>query len=765
MAGNYFGGMQTEVISGNTYIALPTTAAMVSLFYDSLDRLKAKKHDGSIIDLSNYTLIQTISSNLYALVEQKANDSDVVHITGFENILGPKLFSSDITVNGTLYFNGDIVGNLPPGVIVNDISAGPISIVGGGYVVVSTDLLTKTITISSNDSQVVHISGFEDITGPKLFSNDVTVNGTLYFNGDLVGNVPIGTAEDGVYTDGLFTDLVPTTPVGTAVDRFNEVLKALAPSPAPPLSDTSINNTGVAGKLSFGSSSPISGYINVPTKDINSSVGTSEVINDGGNNVTLKGIFNSTTQFSGVLNDHVTIGSGTPSAAYPAKTFGDGDVGSIRLVLNGVPIASVALSSSTNAISATTISGNLFVSASSPSRFPNGTAFNVFTYRSGSWTISPSGQHPGYNTVWIERINGSTVTSTRYGWVVDANTTATTFSTEALSGLAMAGSKTLSGVIYHTSGSATYTITASNLHRNSYSSSGTAISHTATRCTVSSSSLGNISGASDVEVISKTATVSTASRILNQGLTVSTTVDRTVQSDVTSTGITTFSLLLDAIAASSTSTTEGFDDEVYRVPSNISITATSGYSSIGASPIEWDSSQSLVSSITGYGDGLLVENSSLKYPTQGTNGGNYSAITNAPSGNVNYSTASGNRTYYRFFYDSNPRQNFRFNVTATSTSFVSVATGPSSNNLTFEVLAPNTTSNGTTTVWKDAVTAYTNDNSVGCYASSNGATIPTSWGMTLGGKNTGTAGNVIIVRITASSAWTGSISNIAITWL
>ena len=45
----------------------------------------------------------------------------------------------------------------------------------------------------------------------------------------------IGPAEDGTYDDGLFTDFTKTTKVGVAVDRFNEVLKALAPAPAPDL--------------------------------------------------------------------------------------------------------------------------------------------------------------------------------------------------------------------------------------------------------------------------------------------------------------------------------------------------------------------------------------------------------------------------------------------------------------------------------------------------------------------------------------------------
>jgi hypothetical protein len=45
------------------------------------------------------------------------------------------------------------------------------------------------------------------------------------------GTTVIGAAEDGSYTDGIFTDFVPTTPIGTAVDRFNEMLLLLAPTP------------------------------------------------------------------------------------------------------------------------------------------------------------------------------------------------------------------------------------------------------------------------------------------------------------------------------------------------------------------------------------------------------------------------------------------------------------------------------------------------------------------------------------------------------
>ena len=613
---------------------------------------------------------------------------------------------------------------------------------------------------------VTGLSGYTGVPGIDGAQGQTGIQGGTGVQGMTgAASSVIGPAEDGDYTDGLFVDFVPSTPIGTAVDRFNEVLKSLAPSPAPALVDISINNTGTAGKLSFGPSNAIGGYTNVPTRDLNASVSTSDVITDGSDSVTLKGIFAASTTMTGNLADAILVGPGSPTAAYPAKSFGDGGAGSVELWLNGARVAVVDLTSTANAITDSNTNAVLSVTASTSNKFPNGTNFDVFKYRTGTWQILGAGQRNGYNRMEVRRINGTTVVANRYGWVVDANVTATTFASESLSGISMTGSKYLSGVQHHTAGTATYAVTASNLHRNTYSSSGTAVSHTGTRCTVTSSSLANIVTEAETEVISKTATVSTGSRILNQGQTVSTTVDRTVQSDLTSTGATAYALLLDATAASGTVVLENMDDEVYRVASNLVITTTSGYDAVGGSPADWVSTTSLVSATAGYSDGLLVHNGLLQYPTKGTNSGNFAGIADGPAGNVNYSAANGNRVYLRYFYDASPRQNFRLNATVTTASFVSVATGASGNNLTLEVLAPNTTSNGSTTVWKDAVTSYTNDNSVGCYGSSFGSTIPTNWGVTLGGKNTSTSGNVVVVRITASSAWTGSINTLQLTWL
>jgi len=535
----------------------------------------------------------------------------------------------DITDYGSFSGSGGITGL--PGPTGSQGVTGPL---GAGYTGLSgvTGLPGPTGPSGVTGSVGAGYTGLPGATGLPG-SNGVTgAQGTTG-----AASSVIGTAESGGYTGGLFVDFISTTPIGTAVDRFNEVLKFLAPSPAPALSNIGITNTGVAGKLSFGSSNAIAGYTNVPSKDINSAVGVSESITDGADTVVLKGIFNAATVISGNLADTVTQGPGSPTPAYPARAFGEATTGSIQLWLNDVQVASIDLTSSSGALSDSNASAVLNVSAAESVKFPDGNDFVTFKYRTGTWQINAAGQRNGYNRVHVTRVTSSSVITNVYGWVVDASTTATSFASEALSGLSMAGSKYLSGVNYHTSGSATYGVTISNPHRNTYSSSASAVSHTTTRCSVSSSALGNIATEADTDVVSKTATVSTGSRILNQNMLVTTTVDRTVQSDLTSTGVNAFALLLDATASSSSATSEGFDDEVYRIASNLNINTTAGYSSSGSSPSEWDGTISLASATAGYSDGLLVYNSALRYPTQGANGGNFSGIADGPLGNVNYS--------------------------------------------------------------------------------------------------------------------------------
>ena len=95
------------------------------------------------------------------------------------------------------------------------------------------------------------------LSGSLIAGSNITIadNGSGDFTFTSTGGgSTIGNAEDGTYADGLFVDFVPTTPIGTAVDRFNEILKALAPSPAPRLDDINTSDSGITARLSFGSS-------------------------------------------------------------------------------------------------------------------------------------------------------------------------------------------------------------------------------------------------------------------------------------------------------------------------------------------------------------------------------------------------------------------------------------------------------------------------------------------------------------------------------
>lgn len=276
----------------------------------------------------------------------------------------------------------------------------------------------------------------------------------------------------------------------------------------------------------------------------------------------------------------------------------------------------------------------------------------------------------------------------------------------------------------------------------------------------------------NVVVSGRVATIN-ATRLLNTSISITTSTLRTVQSTIVSGSSAINNLLVDNQTDDATAISETFNGESFRIHSGVVLSNVSyGSGTAGASSYTWDGAQHLISGNANHNTGLLVSNGELSYPNNTTHigtivGGNFSAASNGYAANADYTLATGNRTFLRYFYNSASKSNFRLAVTATNTTFVPVSTGPSGNNLTMEILAPNTTVNsGGTVVWKDGVVAHSgNDTDVGCYASTFGNSQPTNWGMTLGTKNTSTSGKVIVVKITASSGWTGKISTLNCTWL
>jgi hypothetical protein len=571
--------------------------------------------------------------------------------------------------------------------------------------------------------------------------------------------------SDGTY--GVFNsaDLQDGDLVEDAFDKVVGILDALVPPAAPDLSSVSFDQSGVAGNLSWGTSNAISNYDNHPTIDAN------QLYSVSGNSQGLLADVNIT----GTLADNVTTGPGTPFAAYPANSFGNADQGTLNLILDGVTVHSVDLSTFTYG---TTTNGNgsgFNLTVATPSLFPTGTSFDNFKYRTGTFIIDNADHvgNYGYKTIQIEHVVGSDTNSTQtHNYAIDNYTPGLTFSGEALSSLVMSGSRFLSGVNYHTSGTCDYDVTVAGVYQNSYSDSASAISHpTTTNCSVPSSAIPAFSvDEYDNVVVNKTATVdSSGVRILNAGLTVNTRITRTVQANQTSSGTSNFSILLDTVTTGDTDTNEPMNTEDYRLENSIesNLNDITGWVSGGSSNYTWDSSQSLVGLDANHNDGLLIYNGALRYPKDAPNSGDFSSIADGPAGNVDYSAASGERVYYRFYYIQSA-QNFDMRVTGSSTTFVAATNIGSltGNQVAIELLAPSQTTNGVTTEWKDCTVSYTTDNAIGCYSSSNGSNVGSisgqAWGLTTGTKSTANSGDVIILKITAPSTWTGNISQINI---
>lgn len=665
-----------------------------------------------------------------------------------------------------------------------------------GYATVESALIEigRTLQILSEFGGIAAADvSIEDLDG--YFTSN-SVEGALQELGAnvdfiLSSDVVIGPAEDGSYADGLFVDLEDTTLIGVAIDRFNEVLKSLAPSPAPALSVIGVDAVGVAGYVSFGLSNVIAGYDPVGTDAGGSALDINDAFVTGGQR---NGVFAGGTTVSGVVADGVAQGPGSPTPAYPINAFGNASQGVLQLFVNGINVHEVDLAVFVSGASLTSSSG-FTLSESAPVSFSNGDPFDVFEYRTGTWTIAPGHQRNGWNYCRVVHDLGATQYNTNYfEWVIDANTTATNFPafSEAVDNLVMVStSKYISGIEYHTGGTFDYDVQIENCHRNTYSTSASAISFTTSTNIITAGTgeaLGTTDGVTPItseannrNITNKSFTVagSVNNRILNGSVVVRATVDRTVQADITSPNEPSLSgILLDTNSNTSTATNEPFNAERFRVPSNRDIELITGFTNSGAGL--WNSINSLVSGGAGYDNGLLVYDGGVVYPSssQVLNSGNFSTVASGPGNggqpgtvNPNYSSAAGTRTLWRYFYFPSPaaEKNFTLNVASTNTVFVAVGAGLTGNNVYVEILLPSQTqgngTDGSGTIigsgvcFKDCRTAFTDDNGSGAR---DGTFVATNWPLTVGTKSTALSGQTAILRITAAATWAGKITNISL---
>jgi hypothetical protein len=418
-------------------------------------------------------------------------------------------------------------------------------------------------------------------------------------------------------------------------------------------------------------------------------------------------------------------------------------------------------------------SGFTSLSQTGSAEFDDGTELDLFQHRTGKYKVVAADQREGWNYLRVVHTSSTFDRTTNYvAWVNDSNSSALTASSTALDTLSMSGDLRLSGVKYHTAGTAQYRAEVENAYRNVYTS--TNISYTVTNGSISSVAMPSISVGSEDESkmlqLTGSLTVTTTS-ILNSNIAAGVNVAHPLKSNLSNGGPQYISgLLAYNRANNSTTTSETFRRENYRLDSG-SLSSYAAQADVTDSGNAWNSTSSLLTV-----DGLLFYNQRLYSPIDSDvpNSGDFSAISNGPGSNVDYSGISGVRTFFRYFTNTGAasQTNFRITFTGdTSTRIVPYTTALSSTNIRVFVKLP-TTSTAMSTGWLDLGSATANDaaqlnNFDGAYVGT-----PPAGGLEINSDThegtfvtqTVEQNENIVIKIVADAAWTGYISALSIAW-
>ena len=635
----------------------------------------------------------------------------------------------------------------------------------------------SALTVKEEGSNVTTAATSIDFVGAFVTASAAGTDVTVTVNaGGGGGSTTIGAAEDGDYTDGLFTDFTTSTLIGVPIDRFNEVLKILAPSPAPALSRVNFDNSaGSTVKLSFGASNTLSDYTSSNTTAGFTAVDVSQSYSEttSGDNFRL-GVYKNDTDITGFLNFHVAESVQNGYLAYSNDAFGNAETGSLKLELNGNVIHTVDLTGlagtgdpfTGSASSLTGDSGFTNVSITASSFDGNNSEWYIFKHRTAKIKVDINDMVPGWNYVRAIHTIGATDYATNYvEWINDPSGAVNDLSVSngRIENITLVGSKYLSGVQYNTDVTANYKVDINNLYRNVYAASGTpisfAVSNSSTPSAQSVPDIDTDAGEDHTKVLGVTASLDYNSNSLVSGaITANVTVTHPFKSTISTTGSATTGdgFLIDNRTLASTNVSEKFHDETYRKTSG----SYDSQASVTAGASLWNSQNHMTGGgSSGHTDGLLFYNQRLYSPVDGDipAGGDFSSLSNVETGQPDYSGVTGTRTLFRVLSNSSGADlyNFKIESTFNGTSYNNSALG--TGNVHFYAKIPGETG------WMDISQAFTygsvsDDDGALVAAASDSDTHVVTFGTASVANN-----NHIMLKIEADESWAGYISQLDFT--
>jgi len=578
----------------------------------------------------------------------------------------------------------------------------------------------------------------------------------------------IGEAEDGTYTDGLFSDFISSTPIGTAIDRFNEILKIIVPGPAPAVDRVNYTNTsGISLKIGEATSS----YTSVNNLgDFQDNIGVSSLYSatTSGEDFRL-GTYDGTQQITGTINFNVLEQLKSTEVNYSNNAFGNAESGSLKLYVNGTLTHTLNLdgfvgsgspnTGSASDFAASTNTGFFDISEAAAARDQNGSEYDIFQHRTAKFIVDTPEQRDGWNYAQVQHEYGTTTYTTNFvQWFNDtqASSQSMVAQNELVTFTGHGPAKYLSGVEYFRSASLEYTAEATNFYKYTYPAGAVLSFNRSTNLDpIPSQTPPDITALDIDKVLQITASTETNDdTMLNDSATLQFNLTHPFKSNLSSAGsVNVNGILIYNVDNASTNTIEYFDDESYRLTSE----PFDNQSDVLAAKYLWDSQSHMVTTgPTGHTTGLMFYDSKLISPTKGANSGDFSSLANGPSGNPDYSTITGTRTFLRKLKNTETTAVYDLKITSTKNTRIN-SSALSTNNVKFFVKIPEQTG------WLDISRAFTygsvsdNDGALITGASDNQNTSTTSEANSVHCVTFGTASiaqnDHVVIKIEADASW------------